>query len=51
MTKIKKQTEALISSIFVFGLTVIGVRVEEPFLGLIAAIIVWLYFWANSEDK
>ena len=47
MIRIKKLAEVLISSIFVFGVTVIGFRVEEPFLGLLGAIIVWLYFKAD----
>jgi hypothetical protein len=47
MIRIKKLAEVLISSIFVFGMTVIGFRIEEPALGLFAAIPVWLYFKAD----
>jgi hypothetical protein len=47
MTRIRKLTEVLASTIFVFGMTVIGFRIEEPVLGLIAAGIVWLYFKAD----
>jgi hypothetical protein len=47
MTKIRKLAEVIISSVFVFGMTVIGFRIEEPALGLFAAILVWLYFKAD----
>jgi hypothetical protein len=47
MSKVRKVTEVLISTIFVFGMTVIGFRIEEPALGLFAAIPVWLYFKAD----
>jgi hypothetical protein len=47
MTRIRKLTEVLVASIFVFGMTVIGFRIEEPVLGIIAAGIVWLYFKAD----
>jgi hypothetical protein len=47
MTRIRKLTEVLVSSIFVFGMTVIGFRIEEPALGLFALIPVWLYFKAD----
>jgi hypothetical protein len=47
MTKVRKITEVLVSTIFVFGMTVIGFRIEEPALGLFAAIPVWLYFKAD----
>jgi hypothetical protein len=47
MTKVRKVTEVLVSTIFVFGMTVIGFRIEEPALGLFAAIPVWLYFKAD----
>jgi hypothetical protein len=47
MTKARKLAEVTIASIFVFGMTVIGFRIEEPVVGLIAAGIVWLYFKAD----
>jgi hypothetical protein len=47
MTKVRKVTEVLVSTIFVFGMTVIGFRIEEPALGLFAAIPVYLYFKAD----
>jgi hypothetical protein len=47
MTKVRKITEVLVSTIFVFGMTVIGFRIEEPALGLFAAIPVYLYFKAD----
>jgi hypothetical protein len=47
MTKVRKITKVLVSTIFVFGMTVIGFRIEEPALGLFAAIPVYLYFKAD----
>jgi hypothetical protein len=47
MPRTRKIAEVLISTIFVFGMTVIGFRIEEPALGLFAAIPVWLYFKAD----
>jgi hypothetical protein len=47
MTKARKLAEVIISTAFVFGMTVIGFRIEEPALGLFAAIPVWLYFKAD----
>jgi hypothetical protein len=47
MTKAKKLAEVVIASLFVFGMTVMGFRIEEPALGLFAAIPVWLYFKAD----
>jgi hypothetical protein len=47
MVRIRKLIEVSISTLFVFGMTVIGFRVEEPVVGLIAAGIVWLYFKAD----
>jgi hypothetical protein len=47
MIKAKKLAEVIISSVFVFGMTVLGFRIEEPALGLFAAIPVWLYFKAD----
>jgi len=47
MTRFRKIAEVLIASAFVFGMTVIGFRIEEPALGLFAAIPVWLYFKAD----
>jgi hypothetical protein len=47
MTKVRKIAEVLISTIFVFGMTVMGFRIEEPALGLFAAIPVYLYFKAD----
>ena len=44
MTRIRKLAEVLISSVFVFTMTVIGFRIGEPTLGLFAALPVWLYF-------
>ena len=50
MTRIRKLTEVLVASIFVFGMTVIGFRIEEPTLGLFAALPVWLYFKADFSN-
>jgi hypothetical protein len=47
MPRTRKIAEVLISTIFVFGMTVIGFRIEEPALGLFAAMPVWLYFKAD----
>jgi hypothetical protein len=47
MTRIRKLTEVIVSSAFVFGMTVIGFRIEEPALGLFALIPVCLYFKAD----
>jgi hypothetical protein len=47
MTRIRKLTEVIVSSAFVFGMTVIGFRIEEPVIGLLAILIVWLYFKAD----
>ena len=47
MTRIRKLTEVIVSSAFVFGMTVIGFRIEEPVLGLLAILIVWLYIKAD----
>jgi hypothetical protein len=47
MTKIRKLVEVILSTLFVYGMTVIGFRVEEPVVGLIALGIVWLYFKAD----
>ena len=47
MTRIRKLAEVLISSVFVFGMTVVGFKIGEPTLGLFAAIPVWLYFKAD----
>jgi hypothetical protein len=47
MTKAKKLIEVVVSSLFVFGMTVIGFRIEEPALGLFAVIPVYLYFKAD----
>jgi hypothetical protein len=47
MTKTKKLVKASIAIAFVYGMTVIGFRIEEPVLGLLAAGLVWLYFKAD----
>ena len=47
MTRIRKLAEVLIASVFVFVMTVIGFRIEEPALGFCAVIPVWLYFKAD----
>jgi hypothetical protein len=47
MTKTKKLIEVVVSSLFVFGMTVIGFRIEEPALGLFAVIPVYIYFKAD----
>jgi hypothetical protein len=47
MTKVRKLVEVILSTLFVYGMTVIGFRVEEPVVGLIAVGIVWLYFKAD----
>ena len=50
MAKTRKIAEVLISSLFVFGMTVIGFRIEEPALGLFAIIPVYLYFKADFSN-
>jgi hypothetical protein len=47
MTRTKKLVKASIATLFVYGMTVIGFRIEEPVLGLIAAGLVILYFKAD----
>jgi hypothetical protein len=47
MVRIKKLIEVSVATVFVFAMTVIGFRVEEPVVGLIAAGLVWLYFEAD----
>jgi hypothetical protein len=47
MTKARKLIEVVVSSLFVFGMTVIGFRIEEPALGLFAVIPVYIYFKAD----
>ena len=47
MVRIKKLVEVSVSTLFVYGMTVIGFRIEEPVLGLIAAGLVVLYFKAD----
>jgi hypothetical protein len=50
MTKARKVIEVVIATGFVFGMTAIGFRIEEPALGLFAAIPVWLYFKADFRN-
>ena len=47
MVRAKRLIEVIVSSVFVYGLTVIGFRIEEPVIGLIAIGIVYLYFKAD----
>ncbi|CAB4149595.1 hypothetical protein UFOVP546_11 [uncultured Caudovirales phage] len=47
MTKAKRLLEVVIATGLVFGMTAIGFRIDEPALGLFAAIPVWLYFKAD----
>jgi hypothetical protein len=47
MVKIKKLVEISLATAFVFGMTAIGFRIEEPALGLFSAIPVYLYFKAK----
>jgi hypothetical protein len=47
MVRAKRLIEVIVSSVFVYGLTVIGFRIEEPVMGLIAIGIVYLYFKAD----
>lgn len=47
MTRARKLIKASIATLFVYGMTVIGFRIEEPVLGLIAAGLVVLYFKAD----
>jgi hypothetical protein len=47
MVRIKKLIEVSVSTLFVFTMTVIGFRIEEPVIGVIAIGIVWLYFKAD----
>ncbi len=47
MVRTKKLVKASIASIFLYGMTVIGFRIEEPVLGLIALGITILYYKAD----
>lgn len=47
MIRIRKLTEVIVSTAFVFGMTIVGFRIEEPAIGALAVIIVWLYFKAD----
>ena len=47
MTKAKRLIEVVLATGLVFGMTAIGFRIDEPALGLFAAIPVWLYFKAD----
>jgi hypothetical protein len=47
MVKAKRVVKASIATIFVYGMTVIGFRIEEPVMGLIALGLVILYFKAD----
>jgi hypothetical protein len=51
MVKAKKLIEVIVSTVFVYGMTVIGFRIEEPVVGLIAVGIVYLYFKADFSKK
>jgi hypothetical protein len=51
MTRAKKFIEVIVSTVFVYGMTVIGFRVEEPVVGLIAVGIVYLYFKADFSKR
>ena len=47
MVKARKLLEVIVSTGFVYGMTLIGFRIEEPVLGLLAGLIVYLYFKAD----
>jgi hypothetical protein len=51
MVKARKLIEVIISSLFVYGMTIVGFRIEEPVIGLIAIGIVYLYFKADFSKK
>ena len=47
MVKTRKVIEVVVSTVFVYTMTIIGFRIEEPALGLFAVIPVYLYFKAD----
>lgn len=47
MTRARKLIKASIATVFLYGMTVIGFRIEEPVLGLLALGITILYFKAD----
>jgi hypothetical protein len=51
MVKAKKLIEVILSTGFVYGMTVIGFRIEEPVIGLLAIGIVYLYFKADFSKR
>lgn len=51
MVKARRLIEVVVSSLFVYGMTVIGFRIEEPVLGLLAIGIVYLYFKADFSKR
>jgi hypothetical protein len=51
MVKAKKLIQVIVSTGFVYVMTVIGFRIEEPVLGLLAIGIVYLYFKADFSKK
>jgi hypothetical protein len=51
MVKARKLIEVIVSSLFVYGMTIVGFRIEEPVIGLIAIGIVYLYFKADFSKR
>jgi hypothetical protein len=47
MVKTRKVIEVIVATGFLLVMTAIGFRIEEPALGLFAAVPVWLYFKAD----
>lgn len=47
MVKTRKVIEVVLATVFVYGMTIVGFRIEEPALGLFAVIPVYLYFKAD----
>ena len=47
MVKAKRLIKASIAVLFVYGMTVVGYRIDEPVMGLIALGLVILYFKAD----
>jgi hypothetical protein len=50
MVKAKKVVKASIATVFVYGMTVYGFKIEEPVIGLIAVGLVILYFKADFKN-
>jgi hypothetical protein len=49
MVKAKKLVKASIAVLFVYGMTIVGYRIDEPVMGLIGLGLVILYFKADFK--